>query len=395
MPDSVPKTSPPGRLRTLRSLFDYAGVWVTRHLNRAPRSLPILVLMVTDKCNLKCKMCGACDYSPGNHNMLSLEEWRAVVDSAARLRTRIVSITGGEAMLRKDLFDLIAYIRGHGMKVHLNTNGLLLRDKNIQRLKESGVETVSISLESHLAETHDAIRGQGMFERTLEGLRRLCAQAPEIRIGLNCVINRETLPQLHGLVGFAEREGVDQLKFAPIHTNLQHKDKPVEEYEHLIFQERDIDDLEAELKAVRAALAQSALQTTSGQFFDGMSSLYRPPASNFYCYAGWAICTVNPQGYVAACFDKDSTLNVRARPLHEIWRSRAFHQHRQLVRHCATNCWDTTNAELSLRLNLRTLFSEPRATLRAIKFYYDELKKGPRKRYNAANVAASKEHPQT
>ncbi len=383
-----------GRTGTLRSLLDYGGVWLARHVNRTPSSLPILVLMVTDKCNLKCKMCGACDYSPGDHNMLSFEEWRAVVDSAARLRTRIVSITGGEAMLRKDLFDLIAYIRGKGMKVHLNTNGLLLRDKNIQRLKECGVETVSISLESHLPEVHDDIRGQGMFQRTLEGLRRLREQAPEIRIGLNCVINKATLPGLHGLVGFAEREGVDQLKFAPIHTNLQHKDKPLESYEHLIFQETDIDALETELIRVRDALKTTSLQTTSDRFFAGMSSLYRPPASNFYCYAGYAICVVNPQGFVAACFDKDSALNVRERPLHEIWRSRAFHQHRQLVRNCATNCWDTTNAELSLRLSVRNLLREPLSTLRAVKFYYDELKNRPRKGYNSGEAATRRHNSQ-
>jgi MoaA/NifB/PqqE/SkfB family radical SAM enzyme len=118
-----------------RAALDLLDLWRARWTNRAPRHLPVLVIMVTDKCNLHCKMCGACDYSPGDHDMLSLEEWKAVIRSAARLRTRVLSITGGEALLRKDLFELIVYARAHGMAVHLNTNGLLLREKNVAALR--------------------------------------------------------------------------------------------------------------------------------------------------------------------------------------------------------------------------------------------------------------------
>jgi MoaA/NifB/PqqE/SkfB family radical SAM enzyme len=341
-----------------------AHTWVARHLNRAPRELPILVIMITDKCNLHCKMCGACDYSPGNHGMLSLDEWKTVVDSAAKLNTQILSITGGEALLRKDVFELIRYIRAYGIAVHLNTNGLLLTDKHIHELRQSGVGTVSISIESAEQEIHDAIRGQGAFERTVKNLRRLRELAPEIRVGLNCVINKHNIAGLDSLVRLGADAGVHQLKFAPIHTNLQHKDKPVSEYEHMIFQETDLDLLEAELAKVRDALAKTDIQSTSDRFFDGMANLYRPPASNFYCYAGWAISVIDAQGNVAACFDKDGAMNVREMPLDEIWRSAGFHQHRQLVRHCEKACWDTTN--------LRNLLLDPRQTWRDIRFYFSE-----------------------
>lgn len=344
-------------------------MWLARHLNRAPRALPILILMLTDKCNLKCKMCGACDYSPGDHNLLSLEEWKAVIDAAARLRTQVVAITGGEAMLRHDLFELIHYVRRYGMAVHLNTNGLLLRDKNVAKLVESGVETVSISIESTDPAVHDAIRGRGTFQHTLDGLRRLRAAAPNMRIGLNSVINKHNYKTLADMVPFSVREGVDQLKFAPIHTNLQHKDKDVNEYADMIFQEPDLDDLERELDRVRAALAKTNLETTLDQFFDGITDHYRPPATNFYCYAGFAVAVVGPQGYVSACFDKDSAMNVREAPLDEIWRSRAFHEHRQLVRHCDRACWDTANTELSMRLSVGKILREPRKLISAIRYY--------------------------
>lgn len=355
--------------RPIRNVMAFGDVWLSRHLNRAPRTLPILVIMITDKCNLKCTMCGACDYSPGDHNMLSLDDWKAVIDSAAQLKTQILSITGGEAMLRKDLFDLIRYTRGKGIRVHLNTNATILREKQAELLRDTGVETVSISIESHEEDIHDLIRGRGMFQRTLEGVRRLRRIAPDVRIGLNCVINKHNVNGLHGMVPFAAREGLDQVKFAPIHSNLQHKDKDVSEYEDMIFQETDLDALEGELQKIQDELKKTELVSTSKQFFDGITNLYKPPASNFYCYAGWAITVIDAQGNVAACFDKDGAMNVRKTPLHEIWKSKTFQEHRQQVVNCDKACWDTTNAELSLRLSVKHLVEEPLSLVRSVRYY--------------------------
>lgn len=373
----------PTQTRALTKVLDFFRVWVARHTASAPAPLPILVLMVTDKCNLKCKMCGACDYSPGDHDMMSLDQWKAVVDSAELLRTQVISITGGEAMLRKDLFELITYARGKGMAVHLNTNGLLLRDKNVALLKATGVETVSISIESTDPEIHDAIRGKGTFEHTLQGVRKLRAAAPEIKIGLNNVMNKHNIGSLAEMVRFAQAEGLNQVKFAPIHSNLQHKDKPLSDYEDMVFTEADIPALNAEIGRIQEALVGTDLESCTDRFFNGIENLYREPASNFYCYAGYAIATVNPQGEVAACFDKPPCSNVREKPLHEIWRSPVFQEHRKLVRHCDKACWDTTNAELSLRLSFRNLLKEPVKTYRAVRYYLDT------RRAHAARAAAA------
>jgi MoaA/NifB/PqqE/SkfB family radical SAM enzyme len=363
-------------LALARDMAGMAEVWVCRILDLRPRVLPVLIIMATDKCQLRCKMCGACDYTPGDHGMLSLEEWKAVIDSAAKLRTRIVSITGGEALLRKDLFDLIRHVRSYGMAVHLNSNGLLLNEKNVAEIAALGIETVSISLESANSEIHDAIRGKGMFERTLEGIRKLRSGAPAVRIGVNSVMNRHNLDTLADMVPWAQREGVDQLKFAPIHSNLQHRDKPVEDYADMIFDEGDIPKVDAAIKDIRERLEGTGIESTSAPFFDGMTNLYRPPASNFYCYAGYAVVTIDAQGNVAACFDKAGAANVRQQPLHELWMSDTFNQHRRLVRQCDANCWDTTNAELSLRLSLRTFLRYPVASLRSLQYYVSSGKRG-------------------
>lgn len=356
--------------RLLRNGLVYIDLWLARHLRRPPRTLPILVIMFTDKCNLHCKMCGACDYSPGDHGMLSLDEWKRVVDSAVKLRTQILSVTGGEAMLRKDVYDLMRYAHDRGIAIHLNSNGLLMTEKNIAQLRECGVGTVSISIESAIPELHDCIRGEGSYAKTLEGLQRLRRLAPEIRIGLNVVMNKHNLPDLHKMVELGVNEGIQQIKFAPIHSNLQHKDKPIEDYVDMVFTESDLPEVDAELARIQAALDGSGLQSTSRRFFEGIRRLYIPPASNFYCYAGYAICTISAQGIVAACFDKEGTQNVRDVPLHVLWRGKAFQEHRDLVHNCEAACWDTTNAELSLKMQISGMIREPRQTLKDLRFYF-------------------------
>jgi hypothetical protein len=72
---------------------------------------------------------------------------------------------------------------------------------------------------------------------------------------------------------------------------------------------------------------------------------------------------------VSAQLEMPSIDRQRQQPLHELWMSDTFNQHRRLVRQCDANCWDTTNAELSLRLSLRTFLRYPGASLRALRYY--------------------------
>jgi MoaA/NifB/PqqE/SkfB family radical SAM enzyme len=349
-----------------------ADVWLSRRLHRPTRYLPILLLFVTDKCNLRCSMCGVWQHAePGKDNgELTTEEWKAVIRSAVKLRTILLSITGGEAILRPDVFEIIRYARENGISVHLCSNGTVLNNDNVDRLRESGVNTVSISIENMVPEVHERLRGGGSFDRAIRGIRLLRERAPEIRVGINYLITAQNFRNMAEMIPFAESLGVHQIKFAPIHTNLQHKGKRLEEFAPLIFTEKDLDELEAEIEKLAEAAGKSRLQTTSRTFLDGIVSLYRHPRTGFRCYAGYAACAINPRGIVTPCCDMEGAISVRDKPLDEIWRSSEFQQLRRSVHTCDKPCWDTTNAELSLRFGLRGMLGEIGQTWRDLKFYF-------------------------
>ena len=317
-------------------------------------------------------MCGVCDLEYGHDESeeLTTEQWKEVIASAAhQLGTTLAVVSGGEALLRKDVFEIIRFATDSGIAIHLCTNALLLSEENMIKLRDSGVRTVSFSLEGPEASTHEYMRGANSFPIVLNALRRFREIAPDVRIGINFVITRLNFHNMTAMVDFAESLGVNQLKFAPIHTNLLHRRKKFEDYSDLLFQEDDLNALEQEVQRVKQALKKSHLITTSDDFFEGIADLYRKPRQT-RCYAGYAICAISPTGYVAPCSDMDSNFNVKDKKLHHIWRNPEFHQLRRKVHACSAACWDTAYTELSLWLRPKSLLRDAVRNWRDIKFYF-------------------------
>lgn len=346
-------------------------VMISRWLGRPPRYLPVLLMFLTNRCNLRCKMCGV--YQSGQDcigNELTTEQWKSVLDSAAdNLKTTLISISGGEPLLRPDLFDIIRHAADKGMAVHVCTNATLLSQAHVEKFRNAGLTAVSLSIESPDAAEHDYLRGEGTHAAAVSAIQRLRETAPEIRIGINYLITRRNFRSMADMVAFAETEGVHQIKFAPIHTNLLHRRKDIAGYQDLLFAESDLPGLEAEVLRVQRACRNSALLTTSPDFFAGIADLYRKPRK-YRCYAGYALCAIAPNGDVAPCCDMDSPFNVQHRSLDQIWRDPAFHSLRKQVHACASACWDTTNTELSLKLRPGSLLRHIPQALRDFKFYF-------------------------
>ena len=370
---STPKPARPASSRPLlmtQHAWRVANVCLNRYLGRPPKYLPIILLFVTNRCNLRCRMCGVWEHeAPKSTEELTTDEWKTVIASGAELGVFLCSFTGGEVLLRPDIFELTRYAADYGMSVHVCTNGTILNEAKVDELRDSGVGTVSISLESPDRQVHDNLRGEGTFDRAVAGIRLLRERAPDVQVGINTLICAENFRDMHKMIPFAESLGAHQIKFAPIHTNLQHKNKALEEFADLLFDEARIAELDAEVAKLTEAAAKTRLRTTSSMFLTGITRLYTEPR-RFRCYAGYAACAINPTGMVTPCCDMEGSFSVRAQPLEAIWRSPEFHAMRKRVAKCSRDCWDTTNTELSLRLTPRGLLREMLRTWRDMGFYF-------------------------
>lgn len=160
---------------------------------------PILVFWeVTRACKLKCKHCRAEAIEGPLPGELTTEEGksfiRSLLDFGEPYPTLI--LTGGDPLMRGDIYELIAYARGLGVQVGLAPSVTpLLNESSIERLKGHGVMSISISLDGAYPETHDGIRGvDGHFQETIRALKALVAKGFKVQV--NTAVMRDNVTEL-------------------------------------------------------------------------------------------------------------------------------------------------------------------------------------------------------
>lgn len=351
-------------------LSRYLNIKISRLLHRSPATLPILLLWVTDRCNLNCRMCGDQWRSQVQCSRLDLGEITEVVRAAGRLKTMVISVTGGEPLLHPDIMRILGAITDQGIASNICTNGTLITQELVKELAATSLRSVSISLDGSNAAEHDLIRGRaGAFDAAIEGIRLLRENLPEVAVNLNCTLTRENFRKLPGILALAGRLGCRKINLAPVHTNLQHRNRPKENFSDLLFDHEELSLLAQELIKSRVLAKELGLRLSSSTFLDNIPRFYTEPQRWHQCYAGYASCAVSPWGDVSPCADLDSTLNIRDRPLDEIWRSAEFQELRNRVDKCPGPCWDTTNAEIAIRFSWPGLLGELQSMRQDLRAY--------------------------
>lgn len=167
---------------------------------------------VTHPCNLKCDHC----YDVVTHRRKDLTTTQAltVIDRLAEAGITYIVFSGGEPMLRKDLFELMAHCGEYGIQIGMRTNGTLITPENAAALADLRLQVAGISLDGASPTIHNAVRGQGTFERTYAGIQSLLVH--NIRVNVEVVLSKRNAHQHLDFVRLAEKWGVDELNFSAI-----------------------------------------------------------------------------------------------------------------------------------------------------------------------------------
>lgn len=164
----------------------------------------VLAWELTRRCNLDCIHCRASAGETAPEGELSLDEYKTLVDDVRSFSEPIIILTGGEPLLREDVFEIAAYATGAGLRVALSTNGTLVSEDTARRLLAAGVLTASISLDGSSPEVHDDFRKQpGAFAASLRGMRIL--QEAGIKVQVNTSLTRRNLGDLDNIYRLVKR----------------------------------------------------------------------------------------------------------------------------------------------------------------------------------------------
>ena len=169
----------------------------------------VLVIAVTQGCNLACQHCYANARKPFPNEMTT-DEIKQLVDDLASMPwnndVSRVGLTGGEFFTRPDALEVIDYVHSKGFKVLVSSNALLLTDKTIARLAKYVNLKISISLDGPTAEIHEFIRGKETFERTLRVIQALTAGG--VSVGVNMFVHQGNLDLIEETIRLADNLGV-------------------------------------------------------------------------------------------------------------------------------------------------------------------------------------------
>ncbi len=172
---------------------------------------PIVVWNITRKCNLQCVHCYNDSGPDKTCSEVSTAQAKAVIDDLAQFGVPSILFSGGEPLLRHDLFELIEYAVGRGLHAVISTNGTLIAADKARRIKQLGVSYVGISLDG-IGPINDKFRGvSGAFERAVKGIRN-CQEAG-VRVGLRLTLTKRNVQDIEGLFEFFEAEGIERACF--------------------------------------------------------------------------------------------------------------------------------------------------------------------------------------
>ena len=165
---------------------------------------PIVVWNVTQQCNLNCIHCYSLSKNIRYHGELTTAEGKTLIKDIAEFKSPVILFSGGEPLMRPDIFELIDYAKKMGMRAVLSTNGTLITKEVANRLFHLGLSYVGVSLDG-VGAVNDKFRGMnGAFDAALEGIRN-CKEAG-IKVGLRFTINKKMLMIFPEYSGFWKKK---------------------------------------------------------------------------------------------------------------------------------------------------------------------------------------------
>jgi Fe-coproporphyrin III synthase len=303
------------------------------------RTLPIVILYVTEGCNLRCV---TCSYRNALPLELSLDEVRALASDLNALGLRHIVYSGGEPLLRKDFPEIVSVFADFSVKQTLLTNGLLL-SRRLPALPGSFEELI-VSIDGADALTHDSIRGVPSFDLILKGLDEARKRRIARRYSIRTVLQKSNFHQLPALILLAKRIGIDRISFLAADmmsasfgrdasgsrgesTEVHLSEGEVDAFGEII--EECAVAFRSELEGRFVSPSADGLRRI-GQFYRAVNGTSPFPPT--ICNAPMVSTVVTSTGDVLPCYFLPRIGNIRQTPLRQILNNEAARETRSSVR---------------------------------------------------------------
>ncbi len=290
--------------------------------------LRMIAWEITRRCNLSCIHCRASAENGCYPDELKTEECLKLLDDIASFSQPVIILTGGEPLLREDIFHVAHHGSEKGLRMVMAVNGTLVDEAVAQEMQDSGIQRISVSIDGASAESHDRFRQvPGAFEGALRGIR--CAKKVGLEFQINTTITRQNSHELPAILDLAIDLGAAAhhvFLLVPTGRGKDLIDQQVtaQEYEEILtwfYDQKETSPLH--LKATCAPQFYRILRQKARK--EGKSVTYQNfglDATTRGCLGGVSFCFISHIGQVQPCgYLELNCGNVRDNTLEQIWKT--------------------------------------------------------------------------
>lgn len=290
---------------------------------KAPR---IIAWEITRSCNLSCVHCRAAAEFGHYEGELSLDQIKAVIEDIVTISNPIFILTGGEPLMRPDIWEIVDYVHAKGGMPVIGTNATMITDEIATKMSEHRIPRISVSIDFPTAEGHDTFRGQmGCFDQTVTGIK--IAKRHGIGIQINTTVTTRNAQYIEEIHDLAESLGVDAFHiFMLVPTGrgaeILAEELPPEDYERVLawaYERQKTSPLHFKptdaphyYRIIRQLAKKEGRKVTAEEY--GLDAMTRG------CLGGITFGFISHTGEVQPCGYFDMQLgNVKEQPFSRIW----------------------------------------------------------------------------
>ena len=298
------------------------------HARALKAGIPLDVQVdLTYRCNERCIHCYL-DHD--DHGEMTTAEIKNLFDQLADAGVFFLTLSGGEILMRKDFFEILEYARALTFCVKLKTNAVLIREREAERIRSLGVQSVQISIYSHRPEVHDQItKVPGSLQRSVNAIRFLRTYG--IRVTIANVLMLQNMGDYPGVKALAAELGVEATIDPTITPRMDG--------------DRSILALNIDHAALAKVFRDESVVGNADAFCAPPATVDDAALDDLPCSAGHTTCYVSPYGDVYPCvqFPLPSG-NVRQTKFLDIWRHSAqLNEVRSIKTRDLTGCSQCTH----------------------------------------------------
>ncbi len=319
---------------------------LSRFFNRSFLAPVEVLITLTNRCNLKCIMCSFHNYPMDIKDELSTKDIISMLDQIKILKIGNITFSGGEPLLRDDIFEIIHYASRLGLNTTLLTNGTIVNDGMVKKIKDSGLNSIWVSIDG-LEDVHDSIRGKGSFTRSINFIKIIKEECPAVSLNIATTVMNNNLEDIPKLLQLWEKMKINQVSLQPvIPDNTDWNNKSDNDVQWV--PEHRFAVLDKVIGEIIDFKKNKGIINNDFAFIHLIKSYFRKDLGKakrqLYCYEGFKRFTITSGGRLWIC-GTEMKLNIVKHGLNKCWNASEVRKKRREMLQCKQTCLQACSFE--------------------------------------------------